>query len=214
MNFRYTITAAALFIAQVLAVDTISYEQFCQAAEAYSAAGVGTPPKPGKDFYDEYVKVVGAKLPLAEQAFFMANCVWESGGLQFVEEIACKTGTCEYGKYYGRGFIQLTHDYNYKAASKALYGSEAKLLDNPELVAKPADAWKTALWFWESNVQKVLKANDSVAKGRFGDTVKVINGGIECPASKTDKAGKRLAILKKIQEVWKIKATAPTLDGC
>jgi hypothetical protein len=214
MNFRYTLTTVAVIIAQALADDGISYDQFCQAAQAYAAAGVGTPPKPPMDYYNEYVKVVGSKLSLPEQAFFMANCVWESGGLQFVEEIACKTGTCSYGKYYGRGFIQLTHDYNYKAASEKLYGNASKYLDNPDLVAKPTDAWKTALWFWENNVQSVLKQNDAVAKGFFGYAVKVINGGIECPASKTDKAGKRLAILKKIQDAWGIKGTPPTLNGC
>lgn len=192
--------------------ENVSYEQFCKAADAYSTSGLGSPPKPSQEVYNEFVKVVGAKLPLDEQAFFLANCIWESGGLQFVEEIACKTGTCGYGKYYGRGFIQLTWDYNYKEASKDIYGDENKYLNNPELVAQPSDAWKTALWFWTKRVQPVLQQNDAVKKGLFGYTVKVINGGLECPAN--EKAQKRLAILKKIREVWGLKGTEPVLTGC
>lgn len=190
----------------------ITFEQFTKAALAYSASGLGTPPAPGKEVYDEFLKQVCTKMSLYEAAMMLANCVWETGGLQFVEEIACKTGTCSYGKYYGRGYIQLTHDYNYKAASKDLYGDENKLLNNPELVAKPQDAWKTAAWFWTKNVQPVLKQHDAVNKGLFGWTIKVINGGLECPAN--DKAQKRLKIFNEIKKAWNLPGPEGVMTGC
>lgn len=190
----------------------ITYDQFCKAAEAYSASGNGTPPKPSQAVYDEFLKNVCTKMELYEAAMMLANCVWETGGLQFVEEIACKTGTCGYGKYYGRGYIQLTWDYNYKEASKDIYGDESKYLNSPELVAQPADAWKTAVWFWTKRVQPVLKQNDAVKKGLFGYTVKVINGGLECPAN--DKAQKRLKIFNEIRKAWNLSGPEGVMTGC
>ncbi len=37
--------------------------------------------------------------------------------------------------YYGRGYIQLTWDFNYRPASQYLYNDENVLLNNPEIVA-------------------------------------------------------------------------------
>ena len=81
-----------------------------------------------------------------EVAMFLAQIMHESGGLKFKEEIRCMHNGCpgEYetgegvpGKrYFGRGYIQLTWSYNYKAASEALFGDPNKLLRHPELVAK------------------------------------------------------------------------------
>jgi len=193
----------------------ITYDQFCQAAAAYAASGIGTPPKPSEEVYKEFVAEVCSKLSIEEAAYFMANCVWETGGLQFTEEIACKTGTCEYKNYFGRGYIQLTWDYNYKEAFADLKAEDATTEDfvaKPELVAQPKYAWKTAVWFWKKKVQPVLKQQDAVAKGLFGYTVKVINGGLECPAN--EKAKYRLAILKEIQAKWNLKTAAPVLTGC
>uniref|UniRef100_A0A0D9WUA9 chitinase n=1 Tax=Leersia perrieri TaxID=77586 RepID=A0A0D9WUA9_9ORYZ len=49
-------------------------------------------------------------------------------------------------KYYGRGPIQITHNYNYGPAGKAI---GADLLSNPDLVATDATvSFKTAFWFW------------------------------------------------------------------
>lgn len=193
----------------------ITYDQFCQAAAAYAASGKGTPPKPSEEVYKQFVAEVCSKLSIEEAAYLMANCVWETGGLQFTEEIACKTGTCEYKNYFGRGYIQLTWDYNYKEAFADMKAEDATTEDivaKPELVAQPKYAWKTALWFWKKRVQPVLKQQDAVAKGLFGYTVKVINGGLECPAN--EKANYRLAILKEIQAKWNLKTATPVLTGC
>ncbi|KAL2892915.1 Basic endochitinase, partial [Bienertia sinuspersici] len=54
---------------------------------------------------------------------------------------------CPAGKmYYGRGPIQLTHNYNYGLAGRAI---GVDLINNPDLVATDATiSFKTAIWFW------------------------------------------------------------------
>ncbi|CAN0926544.1 Basic endochitinase CHB4 [Linum grandiflorum] len=73
-------------------------------------------------------------------------------------------------KYYGRGPIQLTWNYNYGACGKA---NNFNGLRDPDIVARnPTVAWKTGLWFWMKNVRPVVKRG-------FGATIRRINGG-EC----------------------------------
>lgn len=190
-----------------------TYEQFCAAVAAYSKTKVGgNPPTPSRKIYDAYMQYIGSTLPLKEQAMFIANSIWETGGFQFVEEIACKTGSCTYGKYFGRGYIQLTWDYNYKKASQEIYKDD-RLVRNPELVAQPEGAWRTAVWYWNKNVAPALKAANAVETYKLGYSVKTINGALECPAN--DKAKNRLAIYNAVLDAWGIaKGNPGTLEGC
>lgn len=55
-------------------------------------------------------------------------------------------GQLLYGGYWGRGLIQLTWKENYKKAGDAL---GVDLINQPELVAQPEYAVKTAGWFWD-----------------------------------------------------------------
>lgn len=48
-------------------------------------------------------------------------------------------------KYRGRGIIQLTLKGNYTAAAQA---NQRPYVEQPELVARPADAAFTAAWYW------------------------------------------------------------------
>ena len=91
-----------------------------------------------------------------ESAMFLAQILWESGGLNHTKELKCIVDECpgEYltpndysGKrYYGRGYIQLTWYANYKAASQFLFKDD-RLVKNPECVAEQADlAWQTSFW--------------------------------------------------------------------
>jgi chitinase len=73
--------------------------------------------------------------------------------------------------YHGRGPLQLTWNYNYGAAGRAI-GFEG--LISPQEVARDAVlAFKTALWFWTTNVQRKLTEG-------FGATTRAINGAVEC----------------------------------
>ncbi|XP_015951307.1 endochitinase-like [Arachis duranensis] len=95
-------------------------------------------------------------------------------------------------KYYGRGPIQLTHNYNYGPAGNAI-GSD--LLNNPDLVATdPVISFKTAIWFWmtpqgnKPSCHNVITggwtpSSTDTAAGRvpgYGVITNIINGGLEC----------------------------------
>ncbi len=129
--------------------------------------------------------------------------VW---GLAYVEEQACKDGSCSQyntagtskyqpvqGKsYYGRGPMQLSYAYNYGLAGEEL---NLPLLQQPELVSTDGVvAFKTALWFWMRDQKpkpschnvtcgKWQPAEDDIKENRkpgFGMTINIINGGVEC----------------------------------
>ncbi|CAN1770038.1 Endochitinase PR4 [Linum perenne] len=113
-----------------------------------------------------------------EIAAFFAHVTQETGSLCYVEEINRDTYCdpsppypCAQGKsYYGRGPLQLSWNYNYKDAGDA---NNFNGVQDPDIVARdPVIAWKTALWFWMTNVRPVLP------KG-FGATIRKING-MEC----------------------------------
>ncbi|MGW2836797.1 glycoside hydrolase family 19 protein [Streptomyces sp. NPDC001493] len=127
-----------------------------------------------------------------EAAAFLANVSHETGGLVYVVEQNtanyshyCDTSQsygCPAGQsaYYGRGPIQLSWNFNYKAAGDAL---GINLLANPNLVQTDAAvAWKTALWYWntQSGPGTMTPHNAMVNGAGFGETIRSINGSIEC----------------------------------
>ena len=89
--------------------------------------------------------------------------------------------------FFGRGPIQLSWNYNYYAASYALF-NDATLCDTPDLVATDsATAWGAAIWFWMTNQDynnlSTTCHNYITAHSSFGGSLNVINGGIECSAT-------------------------------
>ncbi|KAG6726840.1 hypothetical protein I3842_02G100300 [Carya illinoinensis] len=135
-----------------------------------------------------------------EIAAFFANVAHETGSLCYIEEINgasqdyCDETNTQYPcnpdkKYYGRGPLQLTWNYNYGAAGNSIgidfttrktgncdqfIATKRCLLNSPETVATdPVISFKTALWFWMTNVHQVLNQG-------FGATIRAINGAIEC----------------------------------
>ena len=127
-----------------------------------------------------------------EAAAFLANVSHETGGLVYIVEQNtanyphyCDTSQsygCPAGQaaYYGRGPIQLSWNFNYKAAGDAL---GLPLLTNPWLVQNDAAvAWKTGLWYWMTqNGPGTMTAHNAMVNGAgFGQTIRSINGSIEC----------------------------------
>lgn len=221
MNFNL-ITLFSLFggsfISRIVA-EAPTYDQFCAAVQSFSeiAEDGQKPPKPSEDKYNTFVKFVSANMVMMEQAMFLAHVVYGTLGLQYLEEIACKgnttaTETCPYGKYYARGYIQLAWEFNYRDASKDIYGNGDVLVKNPELVAKEEDAWRTAFWFWNRKVRPVIMAKEVLSKVSFGHTIAIINGPNECP----DKANakKRLKVFNAIKKLWNIPGPEGTMVGC
>jgi chitinase len=121
-----------------------------------------------------------------EAAAFLANAAHETGGLVYIEEInkstLCGGGCgCAPGKmYYGRGPLQLSWNYNYCAAGSAL---GLNLQNDPDLVARDSRvAWATSLWFWMTSTGAgSTTSHNAMVNGRgFGETIRTINGSLEC----------------------------------
>jgi predicted chitinase len=125
-----------------------------------------------------------------EIAAFFANVHHETGGLVYIEEINKSNNYCSsqpYGcpagtyQYYGRGPLQISWNYNYYAAGNAL---GTNLLNTPSTVAtNGVMSWKVALWFWmtQTTAAGTMKPHEAMLNNSgFGQTIKTINGGIEC----------------------------------
>lgn len=72
--------------------------------------------------------------------------------------------------FRGRGAFQLTFRNNYTAYSQMRYGDD-RIVQNPDLVALPADAMMSAGWFWSTNGINTLADGDE-----FTNATRVING--------------------------------------
>ncbi|GHH45200.1 glycoside hydrolase family 19 protein [Streptomyces candidus] len=127
-----------------------------------------------------------------EAAAFLANVNHETGGLRYVVEQntanyphycdAAQPYGCPAGQaaYYGRGPIQLSWNFNYKAAGEAL---GLDLLRNPYLVEQnPSVAWRTGLWYWTTQTGPgTMTPHQAIVNGHgFGETIRSINGYLEC----------------------------------
>ena len=65
----------------------------------------------------------------SQLAYIMATAEHETNNFKSMKEIGGQNA--RYAPYYGRGYVQLTHDYNYKKFGKLL---NVDLLNNPDLV--------------------------------------------------------------------------------
>jgi chitinase len=91
-------------------------------------------------------------------------------------------------KYYGRGPLQLSWNYNYGAAGR---DNNFDGLGNPDVVAQdPVIAFKAALWFWMNNVHRVMPQG-------FGATTRAINGNLECDGKNTDRMNARVGYYRQ-----------------
>ncbi|MFF7637241.1 chitinase [Kitasatospora sp. NPDC008050] len=144
-----------------------------------------------------------------EAAAFLANVGHETVGLKYVVEqnkanyshycdqsrpYGCPAGN---DKYYGRGPLQLSWNFNYKAAGDAL---GIDLLHNPYQVEKDAAvSWKTGLWFWNSQRGAgSMTGHDAMVNGKgFGETIRSINGDLECNGKNPDERNDRINLYKK-----------------
>ncbi|MYX70059.1 glycoside hydrolase family 19 protein [Streptomyces sp. SID8373] len=153
-----------------------------------------------------------------EAAAFLANVSHETGGLVYVVEqntanyphycdssqpYGCPAGQAA---YYGRGPIQLSWNFNYKAAGDAL---GIDLLGNPYLVEQDAAvAWKTGLWYWNTqNGPGTMTPHNAMVNGAgFGETIRSINGSIECNGGNPAQVQSRI---DKYQAFTQILGTTP-----
>lgn len=158
----------------------ISKAEFVSAAQTKGG-------NPDDSYYQGFIKSLekAGITTRREAILFLAHAVWETVGFIYTKEVYCQTNLQDCanaypnyqgglpGKvYYGRGMMQLTWDYNYKAASAYLYGDD-RLLQNPDIVGEdPEVGWATAAYYWWANVH--------TRSDTFGSTLKAINGFLEC----------------------------------
>jgi len=144
-----------------------------------------------------------------EVAAFLANVSRETGELVYIEQIQkdvlCQPSAqcpCEPGKlYYGRGPIQLSWNYNYCSAGEAL---NIDLRAQPELVAQNATiAWETGLWFWmtQRGAGTHTPHDAMVGDFGFGETIRSINGDVECNGGSSEGVTSRVAFYQRFCQI-------------
>ncbi|GJN02478.1 hypothetical protein PR202_ga19832 [Eleusine coracana subsp. coracana] len=92
-------------------------------------------------------------------------------------------------KYYGRGPLQLSWNYNYGPAGQAIgfdgLGDPGQGGAGPY----PLVSFKTALWFWMKYVHVMPQG--------FGATIRAINGAVECNGKNPAKMEDRVCLFKE-----------------
>ncbi|WP_310384256.1 chitinase [Roseateles sp.] len=169
-------------------ISFYSYDGFVQAVRSFPEfAGSGTPTQRRQ-----------------EMAAFLANIAHESDELKAVREYnqsnhdkycSLEAGqSCAPGQqYYGRGPIQLSWNYQYLAAGRAI---GLDLWADPDRVARdPKVAWQTALWYWmnQNGPGSMTPHRAMVSGAGFGETIRSINGALECGQPADSYAGKQVA---------------------
>lgn len=132
---------------------------------------------------NKYMAQYKIEKPL-EVVYFLATIAVESAELRYAEEIASGAAyegrkdlgntVRGYGKRFkGRGLIQITGFKNYKAYSDDIgfdfYSTEAKAKG----LAQPANAVRSACWFWWKNNLNALANQDAAERVR-----RRVNGGL------------------------------------
>ncbi|MBD5785032.1 chitinase [Cellulosimicrobium terreum] len=163
--------------------------------------------------YPQFASAGGTEIAKREAAAFLANVNHETGGLVYVKEIntanyphycdPSQSYGCPAGQsaYYGKGPIQLSWNYNYKAAGDAL---GIDLLRNPYLVeTDPAVSWKTGLWFWntQSGAGSMSGHQAIVGGAGFGESIRSINGSIECNGGNPAQVQSRIAAFQRFAQI-------------
>ncbi|KAH7670905.1 chitinase protein [Dioscorea alata] len=131
-----------------------------------------------------------------EIAAFLAHATHETGHFCYIEEInGANNNYCQASqeypcnpdkKYFGRGPLQLSWNYNYIPCGQAI-GFDG--LNSPETVANDnVISFKTALWFWDTR-----GVHQAITSGQgFGATIRIINGGLECDGNNPDQMNARV----------------------
>ncbi|MQS06985.1 glycoside hydrolase family 19 protein [Streptomyces alkaliphilus] len=163
--------------------------------------------------YPGFTTTGSTEVQRREAAAFLANVSHETGGLVHIVEqnTANYPHYCDWSQpygcpagqdaYYGKGPIQLSWNFNYKAAGDAL---GIDLLNNPRLVETDAAiSWRTALWFWntQSGAGHMSGHQAIVSGAGFGESIRSINGSIECNGGNPGQVQSRISTFQRFTEI-------------
>lgn len=189
-------------------VESVVTEGFFNGIKSKAGSGC-----PGKSFYTRQSFLTAARSypgfgrdrsnddNKREIAAFFAHVTHETGHLCYIEEInGASSNYCDANnkqwpcypgkKYYGRGPLQLSWNYNYGPAGKSI-GFDG--LNDPDAVARsPVVAFQSALWYWMNNVHGPITSGQG-----FGATIRAINGAVECDGKNTNAVNNRVAYYKQ-----------------
>jgi predicted chitinase len=153
-----------------------------------------------------------------EAAAFLANVHHETGGLVHIVEqnTANYPHYCDWSQpfgcpagqsaYYGRGPIQLSWNFNYKAAGDYL---GINLLNDPwQVQNNAAVSWKSALWYWmtQNGPGTMTPHNAMVNQRGFGETIRSINGSLECNGGNPGQVDSRVSKYRQFTQLLGVPA--------
>jgi predicted chitinase len=171
--------------------------------------------------YPEFANTGDIDQRKREAAAFLANVGHETIDLVYIEEIekgpycSGESGecACQPGKqYFGRGPLQISWNSNYCTAGKAL---SLPLLADPDLVGRDRQvAWRTALWFWMTqNGAGNMTGHAAMTTGAgFGETIRSINGAIECGGNGTMQVQDRVQYYLRFTQMLGVDTGAGRVD--
>nr|QHN63861.1 endochitinase class I [Drosera binata] len=192
-----------------------TYDAFIQAARSFPGFGttgdINTRKKELAAFFGQTSHETTGGWPTAPDGpYAWGYCFKEEQGNPGSYCVASSTYPCAPGKkYYGRGPIQISYNYNYGQCGAAI---NQPLLANPDLVASNADiSFETAIWFWmtpqgnKPSCHAVITGQWSPssadqAAGRvpgYGVITNIINGGIECGKGQNAEAANRIGFYER-----------------
>lgn len=163
--------------------------------------------------FPAFAKTGSDTIQKQEAAAFLANVNHETGGLVYIVEQNTSNYPhyCDYSQpygcpagqaaYYGRGPIQLSWNFNYKAAGDAL---GINLLNDPWQVERDASvAWKTGLWYWMTqNGPGTMTSHNAMVNSRgFGETIRSINGSLECNGGNPGQVQSRVSAYQRFTQI-------------
>jgi putative chitinase len=126
----------------------------------------------------------GISMALPRMEMFLAQLLHESGGLQWMEELASgqeyegrrdlgNTHPGDGRRFKGRGPIQITGRSNYERYGHRL---SVDLIAHPERAADPEYAFEIAALYWSDHHLNAVADRDDLAA--FEAVTKAINGGL------------------------------------
>nr|P86181.1 RecName: Full=Endochitinase [Avena sativa] len=186
-----SVISSSLFEKMLLHRGFYTYDAFIAAAKSFPA----------------FATTGSTDVRKREVAAFLAQTSHETtGGWPTAPDGPYELGSTS--DYFGRGPIQISYNYNYGAAGKAI---GVDLLRNPDLVTSDNTVeFKTALWFWMTPQSPKPSSHDVItgrwspsstdkAAGRvpgYGVLTNIIDGGVECGKGQESHVADRIGYYK------------------